>query len=179
MEQENSKKSDISYGVDNDSESAEVIKKMKKTTKKSKKAKVKTEVAAGVKGDPEKKPSLIREINEMKANNETRTPEFAEKMAKLENILGVDQLNPFGTNEMDIFETNLKGMSYADLRQLAQKVGVSPFQTEARLKIVLRQQFKDQNKNNMRNIMPQSSSVMKLDPSNPKHAETLRILGEI
>ena len=181
MEQENSKKSDVSYGVDNESESAEVVKKIKQKGKspKTKSKSTKSKVVKAKEKDTEKKPSLINEIKKMRENNQTGTPEFSEKMSELEAVLGVDQLNPFGTNELDIFERNLKGMSYADMRQLAQKVGVSPFQTQARLKIVLTQQFKDQNKNSMRNIMPESSSVIKLDPNNPKHAETLKILGEI
>jgi len=179
MEEENSKKMDVSYGVEKPEESAELAPKPKKKTKKKlvkKKPVVKEEVKAE---EPKKERNLIEQINEMKANNEVNTPEFREKMEKLEKVLGVDQINPFGTNELDIFQDKLKGMSYADMRQLAYKVGVNPFQAEPQLKSILLKEFESSNKNNMRNIMPQSSSVIKLDPNNPKHAETLRILGEI
>jgi len=163
MEEENSKKMDVSYGVDKQEES-------KKKTSKKKTVKAK---------ETKKKKSLIDDINEMKASGKVNTPEFREKMAKLENVLGVDQINPFGTNELDIFEDKLKGCTFNDLRNLAQKVGLNPFQSEAQLKGVLLREFKSQNKNNMRNIMPQSSSVMELDPNNPQHKKTLDILGEI
>lgn len=164
---------DVSYGVEKADKSADLKPKKKKSTSKKK-----TKQAKAEKAEPKKK-SLIEQINEMKASGDVNTPEFRDKMAKLENILGVDQLNPFGTNELDIFEEKIKGMSYADMRQLAYKVGVSPFQTEPTLKNALKKEFKAQNKNNMRNIMPESSSVIKLDPNNPKHAKTLKILGEI
>ena len=183
MEEENSKKMDVSYGVDKPEESAEIkaeTKASKKAAKKNKKSQKETSKAVEKKEEkPVKKKSLIEEINEMKASGDVNSSEFKEKMAKLENILGVDQINPFGTNEADIFEDRLKGMSYADMRQLAHGVGVSPFQTENQLKSVLKKEFQAQNKNNMRNIMPESSSVIKLDPNNPQHKKTLDILGEI
>lgn len=170
MEEENSKKMDVSYGVD---------KHEKKSTKKSKKSKTTKKQTQAKKEEPVKKKSLIQEINEMKASGDVRSSEFREKMAKLENILGVDEISPFGTNELDVFEQKLKEMNYASLRQMAHRVGISPFQAEPTLRESLRGQFKAQNKNNMRNIMPESSTVMKLDPNNPKHKKTLDILGEI
>ena len=175
MDEENSKKMDVSYGVDK--EQKIVNSELKKNTTKKKKKSAKKKVVKNEK--PQKKKNLIDEINEMKANGEVDTAKFREKMAKLENVLGVDVLNPFGTNEIDIFKDNLKGMSYADMRQLAYKVGINPFHAEAQLKNTLIKEFNSQNKNNMRNIMPQSSSVIKLDPNNPKHKKTLDILGEI
>ena len=55
----------------------------------------------------------------MKANKQVDSPEFREKMVELESVLGVDQINPFGTNELDIFEDILKGSTHADLKNLA------------------------------------------------------------
>lgn len=164
MEEENSKEIDVSYGVDKQEDDGSKSKK-----KNPKKKTVKTK----------KKKTLIDDINEMKASGKVNTPEFREKMAKLENVLGVDEINPFGTNELDIFEEKMKGSTYNDLRNLAQKVGLNPFQSETQLRSILLKEFKSQNKNNMRNIMPQSSNVMELDPSNPQHKKTLDILGEI
>jgi len=180
--EENSKKMDVSYGVEKQEDSAELVnkpvKKNKKSTKKTKKTK-KVVAKETPKEAPKKKMSLIEEINEMKANNEVNTPEFREKMSKLEVILGVDEVNPFGTNEPDIFEDKIKGMTYSDMRDLAYKVGINPFLGQSELKASLLKEFNASNKNNMRNIMPTASSVVQLDPKNPKHAETLRILGDI
>ena len=183
MQDENLNRLDVSYGVDNDSESAETIKNMKKGKKKSKMVQAKTQVEAKTEEakteEAPKKPSLISEINEMKANNETRTPEFAQKMGELENILGVNEINPFGTNELDVFEGKLKGMSNSDLQDLAYKVGLNPYIPGPQLKGVLKAEFKSYNRNNMRNSMPTKVETIKLDPNNPDHAETIKIIGEI
>ena len=167
---------DVSYGVDQDSPSA---KKSKKTSKKSNKYKKTEKTVTANNKTKEKKPSLITEINEMKAKNDTRSPEFAKKMGELENILGVDKINPFGTNELDVFEGKLKGMSERDLQDLAYKVGLNPYIPSQQLKGVLKSEFKSYNRNNMRNSMPTKVDTIKLDPNNPDHAETIKIIGEI
>ena len=173
MEEENSEKMDVSYGVEKPNDSADL-----KPKKKAPKKKKKTKKVYGKEETPKKK-TLIDEINEMKAAGEVNTPEFKEKMGKLESVLGVDTISPFGTNELDIFEDNLKEMNYADKRQMAHKIGISPFQSEPMLNSSLLREFKARNKNNMRNIMPEASSVMELDPNNPQHKKTIDILGEI
>ena len=118
MEEQESNKMHVSYGVESSDESAEIQKNpMKKSSKKTKNKQIKStavdkaaeEVKESVVSEEKpKKKGLVEEINEMKANNETRTPEFTKKMAELETILGVDEINPFGTNELDIFEEKLK-----------------------------------------------------------------------
>lgn len=127
---------------------------------------------------PAPKKNLIDEINEMKANGDVNSDEFIEKMTKLESVLGVDSINPFGTNELDIFEAKLKGMTTSDLQDLAYKVGINPYMHDASLKSNLIREFKAYNRNNMRNIMPEAQNAIKLDPNNPQHAKTIKILGE-
>ena len=174
MEEKNSKDMDVSYGVDSDSESAkEITKKTTKTSKKTKKSKASEEKA------PEKKPSLISEIEQMKANNEVKSEEFSKKMEELENVLGINEISPFGTNELDVFERKIKGMSLSDMRSMAAKVGINPFHEKATLKTMLVKEFKASNRNNMRNVMPSPQETIKLDPNNPKHAKTIEILGDI
>ena len=50
---------------------------------------------------------------------------------------------------------------------------------DASLKNNLIREFKAYNRNNMRNIMPEAQNAIKLDPNNPQHAKTIKILGEI
>lgn len=178
---------DVSYGVDKPEDSAElvdkpkkkVVKKRKKSTKKTSAETVTKKKESAEEEKPVKKPSLIEQINEMKASGDVNSPEFREKMAKLEVILGIDEISLFGTNELDVFEDKISGMTYADMRDMAARVGLNPFLPHQRMKAALLQEFKDQNKNNMRNAMPGPSQVIDLDPNNPKHAEALKILGEI
>jgi hypothetical protein len=47
------------------------------------------------------------------------------------------------------------------------------------LKTILINEFKASNRNNRRNIMPNNINSVILDPSNPVHAEALKILGDI
>jgi len=180
MEENNSKKLDVSYGVEKPEDSAQINKTKKPTTKTSKKKnKVTKKVPEKVEAKKEPKKTLIDDINDMKANSQTDSPEFRDKMSKLESVLGVDQISPFGTNELDVFQDKLKNMSYADMRNIASRVGLSPYLDQARIKQSLISEFKSQNKNNMRNIMPEAKTSIQLDPNNPQHAKTIEILGDI
>jgi hypothetical protein len=178
MEEEKSNKMDVSYGVENSQDS---VKSTNKKTSKNKKSSNKKNKAKKVEAKVEEKPkkNLIQEIEEMKANGDIKSEEFSLKMEELEKILGVDTINPFGTNELDVFERNLKSMSMADLKNLASKVGVNPFHEKPMLKNILRKEFAASNKNNMKNIMPSPQQSIQLDPNNPQHAKTIEILGNL
>jgi|GEM_PF-1637226 len=180
MEEKKPEELDVSYGVENIEESKKLSKKptKKKTRKKTKKTKAKSDVVEKEESKPAKK-NLIDEINDMKSEGNVNTKEFRDKMGELEKVLGVDSINPFGTNELDIFEDNMKEMNQADLQNLAYKVGVNPFRGSSALRASLVSEFKNYNRNNMRNIMPTPTEAIKLDPNNPQHAKTIKILGEI
>lgn len=122
---------------------------------------------------------IFAQIEYMKSKGMTRTPEFKEKMRELESILGVNEINTFGTNELDIFEDNLKEMTLSDMQKLANKVGVNPFLDRPTLKSVLRKEFIASNRNNRRNIMPSAVNTIQLDPNNPKHQQVKKILGDL
>jgi hypothetical protein len=170
MEEEKSEKMDVSYGVENNKSSSKP---------KSKKSKKKQAKAQKTEEKPKKKLTLLDQIEEMKASGDVNTPEFRKKMAELEVVLGIDEISPFGTNELDVFESKMASMTYSDMRDMAYKVGINPFLPHQRMKSALIQHFKDTNKNNMRNVMPGPSSSIKLDPNDPKDAAALKILGEI
>ncbi len=122
---------------------------------------------------------LLGELDHMRSIGATNTQEFKNKTKELEILLGVDTINPFGTNELDIFEDNLKSMTLADMRKLAEKIGINSMQDRPTLKTILINEFKASNRNNRRNIMPNNVNSVILDPRNPIHAEALKILGDI
>ena len=122
--------------------------------------------------------TILQEIEEMKASGETNTQEFKQKTKELEVMLGIDTINPFGTNELDIFEDHLREINYSDMKRLAQRVGINPNYDRPSLKTILIKEFKAVNKNNRRNILPNSLNSVQLDPNNPDHAALLKILGE-
>jgi len=179
MEKENSDEMDVSYGVEKEKEPY----KFKRTKSKTETITSDTPEASEVEDSvdataKDTEGNLIDQINSMKANGDIKNPEFKKKMRELEEVLGVDQINPFGTNEIDIFEDKLKEMNSADMQNLAYKVGINPYQGKS-LKNNLMREFMGYNRNNMRNSMPSATQAIKLDPNNPQHAETIKILGEI
>ena len=62
----------------------------------------------------------------MKERGEINTAAYKQKIKELEVILGVKELSPFGTNELDIFESKLESVSTkkieSQLEQLKIKV---------------------------------------------------------
>lgn len=122
---------------------------------------------------------LVGEINKMKSEGKINTPEFVQKMRELEMILGVSQISPFGTNELEIFEENLREMSITDLQRLANKIGINPFHEYPTLKKNLIREFQAYTKNSRRNIMPSAVNSFVPDPNNPQHKDLLRILRDI
>jgi hypothetical protein len=129
-------------------------------------------------GSTQKK-TLVQEIDEMRASGKVGTPEFVGKMRELEILLGVSEISPFGTNELEVFESNLREMSLAEMQKLAQKVGLNPFHDQVTLKNILIKEFKASTRNSRRNIMPTMMESFKIDPNNPKHKELLKILNDI
>ena len=109
----------------------------------------------------------------------TNGKDFVQKQKELEELLGINKISPFGTYELEVFEDNLKGATHIDLQRIAQRVGLNPFLDRGRLKNALIKEFKAYTKNARRNLIPQSSNQLKLDPKNPKHKKTIKILGEI
>jgi hypothetical protein len=122
--------------------------------------------------------SILNDIENLKNKGKTNTEEFKNKLKKLETLLGVDTINPFGTNELDIFEDNMKEMTLADIKKLAERVGVNPHLDKPALRTILRKEFIAMNRNNRRNIIPNPVNSVILDPNNPKHAKVLKYLGD-
>ena len=123
------------------------------------------------------KKTLIQEIEEMKASGLVGTPEFTDKMRELEVLLGVSQISPFGTNELEIFEQNLAEMSLSDMQKLALKIGTNPYYEKPILKKSLIREFTAYTRNSRRNIMPNPVQSFVIDPENPKHKQLLKLLN--
>ena len=117
-------------------------------------------------------------MNNMDDLEQTNGKDFVSKHRELEELLGINKISPFGTNELEVFEEKLKSSSHSDLQKLAHRVGLNPFLDKARIKPALIKEFKAYSKNSRRNAVPPPSDVIKLDKNNPEHAKTIKILGE-
>ena len=135
-----------------------------------------TEVTTGQ--EKPKKKGLLEEIEEMTASGDTKSKEFKDKLRELEVILGVAEISPFKTNELDIFQDNLKEMNLSDMMAMAQKAGLNPHLPRQQLKANMIKEFKAYNRNNRRNILGGKPQTIELDPNNPQHAETIKILRD-
>lgn len=109
----------------------------------------------------------------------TTGKEYIEKQKELEELLGISQISPFGTYDLDIFKQKMRESTQADLQKLAHKVGLNPFLDKSRIKGALEKEFLSYTKNMRKNVIPQKAEQFVLDRNNPQHLETLKILGDI
>lgn len=100
-----------------------------------------------------------------------------EKVKKLEEILGIKKSNPFGTSNIEVFKEKLKEMTLIDLQHMCEKIGIFASGSRQDIRDKLLREFKSTNKGSI-SMLVQNPSVI-LDPNNPKHKKTLKILGEL
>ena len=130
---------------------------MKKTTK----AKKSTSRTA-------KKATAAQKQNKLDSLNLSDGKLEVEKVRELEQLLGVDQVNAFKTNNLDVFQDNLSEMSLTDLQRLAAEAGVFPGGNKMALKNRLLKEFVSETKGRRAAMGSQKPII---DPSDPKFEE--------
>lgn len=101
------------------------------------------------------KTSLIDEINSIKDKN---SPEYRDKIRKLETALGISEINIFGTANRSIFEEDLDNMSEQEIKILAAKLKIDPSGSRPALKKKLLRQFDTQNIQSRGYFVPQPTT---------------------
>jgi len=99
------------------------------------------------------------------------------KVRELEEILGVKKVNPFGTYNLEVFKEKLSDMTNLDLQNLCERVGIFASGSRMQIKEKLLREFKSVARGTI--SMTAESPSVKLDPNDPLHKRTLKILGEI
>ena len=99
------------------------------------------------------------------------------KIKEMEEILGIKKANPFGTSNLEIFKDKLSEMTIVDLQHMCEKIGIFASGSRQDIKEKLLREFKSTNKGSI-SMLVQNPAII-LDPNNPKHKKTLKILGEI
>ena len=99
-----------------------------------------------------------------------------EKIQEVEEILGVKDVNHFGTNDINVLEAQMKEMTLADLQNLCGKVRLFASGNKTQLKDKLRKEFARASKGQRTIAMQQERSVC--HPEHPAHAEAKKILSE-
>lgn len=98
-----------------------------------------------------------------------------DKVRELEEILGVDQMNVFRTNDLEVFKENISEMTLTDLQTLAAEAGVFPGGNKMALKNRLKREFLSQTKGSR--VMSGSQKPI-LNPGDPRFEELKKLMGE-
>lgn len=109
-------------------------------------------------------------------DGKSRFEEDVQKMRDLEDLLGIRDMNPYGTLNKEAFAEKLDGMTTTDLQNLAIRVGIPPTRNHLELKknlakshdLYLRQ-------HNMGSMVAARPLI---DPSSPNYESVVRLFKE-
>ena len=111
------------------------------------------------------------------ADGKQRVDPDIQRVKELEEILGIKKVNPFGTYNLEVFQEKLSEMTALDMQKLCERVGIFASGSRKELKDKLLREFKAVGRGTI--SMTTESPSVKLDPNNPLHKKTLKILGEL
>lgn len=74
-------------------------------------------------------------------DGKNRDSDEIQKMKDLEELLGIRQMNPYGTHNREIFDEKLDDMTMTDMQNLAMQIGFPPTRDRMALKRGLRKSF--------------------------------------
>lgn len=102
--------------------------------------------------------------------------EQIELVKELEDLLGMPQMNPYGTLHRDIFRQRLDSCNASELTDLAARVGIPRERNMNLLRKSLMKSFDFYVQKH--NVTVQGSSKPILDPSSPDYESTVRLFKE-
>ena len=138
------------------------VPKAKKVGRKTKTARVRKTTAA-------KKQSNLDKLNLADCKQEV------EKVRELEELLGVDQMNIFRTNDIEVFKENLAEMTTTDMQTLAAEAGIFPGGNKMALKNRLTKEFISQTKGNRHAVGPARPII---SPEDPRFEKLQKLMSE-
>lgn len=100
-----------------------------------------------------------------------------EEVKKFEDLFCIKRTNPFGTNDIRLFQESLSTMSYASMQELANKVGISPYDNKPLLRDRLIRAFAAESKERQGMMTPPRKQTKQLDPNIPKERALMLELG--
>ena len=120
-----------------------------------------------------------KEKPQLESLEQTNGKSYDEQVARakeLEQIMGLQKMSPFKTNDPEAFEEMLEDMNLTDLQSMAVKVGNFPTGNKTVLKNKIKRSFKA-------SLTGQGSVTLmgkplELDPNNPTHKEVLDYLKD-
>ena len=120
-----------------------------------------------------KKPQVGKLESLQQANGKN---EQIKKAKELEELVGIKEINPFGTTITAVFEEQINAMSMVELQALAVKVAIFPSGTRPALKTKLLKGFSEYNRASM--VIPAPQPITIDNPDSPDAQEALRLMKE-
>jgi len=96
-----------------------------------------------------------------------------EKVRELEDLLGIQFMNPYKTLDRDVFEQNLESMSVVDMSDMCREVGINPPRTVRAIKNGLLESFDMYARKH--NVTVQGQAQPVIDKSSPDYDSVVRL----
>lgn len=129
------------------------------------------EISTG-QSNTEGKIGLIEQLNSIADKN---SAEYRSKIRELETVLGIKDVNIFGTANRKIFEENLEAMTLIQIQDFAKKVKIDSSGSVSAIKTRLLRQFDTQNVQSRGYFSPQPQNKDVL--SKQQREEMMKILN--
>jgi hypothetical protein len=118
----------------------------------------------------------LEEFDVTDGKDRNKKEEEIEKVKELEELLGMPQMNPYGTLHRDVFKQRLEASSASDLTDLAARVGIPRERNMNLLRKSLIQSFDYYVQKH--NVTVQGSAKPILDPSSPDYDSTVKLFKD-
>jgi hypothetical protein len=105
-----------------------------------------------------------------------RDSDEIQKLKDLEEVLGIRQMNPYGTHSREIFDEKLDDMTVTDMQSLAMTIGFPPTRDRMALKRGLRKSFDSFLKSHSVGAVFQPQPIF--DQNSPNYKEAVRLFSE-
>ena len=125
--------------------------------------------------DVEKK--HLEEFDVTDGKERDKKQEALEEVKELEELLGMPQMNPYGTLNRDIFRQKLESSSASELTDLAARVGIPRERNMNLLRKSLLQSFDFYAQKH--NVTVQGNAKPIIDPSSPDYEKTVKLFKDL
>ena len=126
--------------------------------------------------DTEKQKASLEEFIVADGKQRDDKEEQIKQVKELEDLLGIEQMNPFKTLDKDIFEQNLSSMSVSDISNMCQNVGLNPPPYVNQMKKALSTAFDLYARKH--NVTVQGQAKPIIDKSSPDYDSVVRLFKD-
>lgn len=99
-----------------------------------------------------------------------------DKVKRLEKMLNIESMNPFGTNDPKIFEEKLQEYTTSDLQNLCIRVGIYPTHNKEEMRKKIKQEFSRFTLGGRSVSMPSTQGIA--NPDHPNHEKVKKMMKE-